>query len=158
MLMYSHISERLQIRPTGFYQSSLYADKTADLAFDRHLNTNAHTLCSFNVEETIWFNMTFGTLECFEEIVLIQAAMDDGRLRMDDTKVLVVNSTSGEEYLCGMLKTREGETIEDQTYKIPCSGTCGDEVKLTLKSQGQDHGACIHVKEIYVFGIGPGLY
>ena len=151
--MYSHISERLQIRPTKISQSSLYEDMKADLAFDRDLNTHAHTKCSSNVDEIIKFKITFGTRECFEEIVLIQAAQDWAASRMNDTKVLVVNSTAGEEYLCGMLKTRKGE---DQTYEIPCSGACGDEVRLTVKSQGKE--ACIHIKEIYVFGIGPGLY
>ena len=100
--------------------------------------------------------MKFRTLHCFKEIVLIQAAKDETRKRMDDTKVLVFNTKTDKEHLCGKLTTRDGVTIQDQTYKIPCSMECGDEVKLTVRKETEH--ACIHLKEIKVFGfLAPGL-
>ena len=100
--------------------------------------------------------MKFRTLHCFEEIVLIQAAKDETRKRMDDTEVLVVNTKTEKVYPCGKLTTREGESIQEQTYKIPCSMECGDEVKLTVQKETEH--ACIHLKEIKVFGfLAPGL-
>ena len=69
----------------------------------------------------------------------------------------VVNTKTGSEYLCGLLKIGNVYTVEGQTYKIPCSMKCGDEVKVNVRGEGRQ--ACIHLIEINAFGISaPGLF
>ena len=77
--------------------------------------------------------------------------------RMDDTKVWILNSKRGSKSLCGLLKTGYVYTLEGQTYKIPCSMECGDEVKLTVWGAGRE--ACIYLTEISAFGLfAPGSF
>ena len=123
------------------------------------MNTNSHTNCGCNTK--IWFKMRFkNALTCFRDIVLIQAALNrEYASRMDETAVWVVNTKTGSEYLCGLLKTGNVYTIEGQTYKIPCCMKCGDEVKLTVRGEGRE--VCIYLREINAFGISapvPGLF
>ena len=52
---------------------------------------------------------------------------------------------------CGVIYTRAGPTLTDQTYNISCNGFHGDKVRLTLNnSVGETHP--LHIAEIYVLG------
>ena len=76
---------------------------------------------------------------------------------MEDMKVIIVNTDTNEESLCGMLKMRSEESVHGQTYKIPCDMKCGDEVKLTVYHGTGDYenAASIHMAEITAY-IMPG--
>ena len=153
--------EGANIEPVEVSQSSTYTGQDnkfgPHLAIDGYIDTNSHTNCGSNID--IWFKMRFkNALTCFRDIVLIQAAMNRNHAsRMDGTAVWVVNTKTGSEYLCGLLKTGNVYTVEGQTYKIPCSMKCGDEVKVTVR--GKSREACIYLREINAFGISePGLF
>jgi hypothetical protein len=82
-------------------------------------------------------------------------------MRMEDTKVFVINEGVGREHLCGVLKVRWQTvwSLEGQTYKIRCNLLCGDKVKLTVRhDQGEyDIEGCIHMKEIMAYETGYTL-
>ena len=96
--------------------------------------------------------MKFDDVFCFSDVVIINSEQNIHAYRMDDTKVLVVNSDTGDESLCGVLKVSDVLTIEGQTYRIPCDLKCGDEVKLTLRHESKP--VCIHIWEITAFQTG----
>jgi hypothetical protein len=103
--------------------------------------------------ELHWFKMKFDALCCFNEVVLIQFLNNNNAYRMQDTNVLVVNSKTGSEKLCGVLKVRSVWTIEGQTYRIACGLKCGDEIKLTVQ-QEKNNPVCIHMREITAIHTG----
>ena len=72
---------------------------------------------------------------------------------MHDAKVFVVNNDSQNESLCGILRIRDVEGIEGQTYDIPCDMKCGNEVKLSVyHGTGKyKRSACITMAEIMAY-------
>ena len=125
----------------------------AGLAIDGRLDTGSHTNCAWDTD--IWYKMKFHAVYCFSEIVIIQSHDNVYAYRMQDTKVIVINTATNTESLCGVLKVRNVYTVEGQTYKIPCDLKCGDEVKLTVRhDKSRDWlQACIHMREIRAFQI-----
>ena len=103
--------------------------------------------------------MKFDSVYCFSDVVIINSHADAYTARMDDTKVLVVNTKTGTKGLCGVLKVSDVLTIEGQTYRIPCDLKCGDEVKLTVRHDKEKYhiNACIHMREIVAFHKGMWL-
>ena len=72
--------------------------------------------------------------------------------RLNTTVVEVVYGDQ-EARECGIIYTRAGPTLTDQTYNISCNGFHGDKVRLTLSlnnSVGNPEPLCI--AEIYVLG------
>ena len=71
---------------------------------------------------------------------------------MEDTNVFVVNSKTGTESLCGVLKISSKKTLKSQTYTIPCDQKCGDEIVLKVRhDKGKyEKPGCIHMREIKV--------
>ena len=74
--------------------------------------------------------------------------------RMQDTNVLVVNSETKAESLCGILDVSSVHTQEGQTYSISCGGACGDGVKLKLRHDRSKYKyrGCVHMIEITAYG------
>ena len=142
------------VKPSAVFQSSTFGTDAVDHAVDGDLETRSHTSCAWNTD--LWYKMKFEAVYCFSHIGIIQSQLNDYAKRMDDTKVFVMNTQTGVEGLCGVLKVGAGETISKQTYNIPCDWKCGDEVKLTLRHDtGQyDYLACIHMKELMAFTTG----
>ena len=127
----------------------------AEYATDGDLNSISETQGGWNID--LWFKMKFDEVFCFFEVVIIQAKLNWYYAnRMQDLKVFVVNTDTGIDNLCGVLKISSDYTIEGQTYKIPCHLKCGNEVKLTLRhDRGSNSvGAVIHMREIMAFGAG----
>ena len=147
------ISDGAKLKPVAVSQSSTYTGDDNEfgpsLAVDGNMDTRSHTNCGSNKE--IWFKIIFRTFYCIRDTVFTQSATDGSSIRIDETKVWVVNSKRGSEHLCGQLRTGTVYTLEGQTYRIPCGMKCGDEVKLTLL--GEDRTACIFLNEISVFGL-----
>ena len=125
----------------------------AAFAVDGDLTTSSHTECAWNTD--LWYKMEFDGIYCFSDVVIINyiGHVDNNKYRMRDTKVLVINTDTGTESLCGVVKATGIQTIEGYTYRIPCDLQCGDEVKLTVRhDNGQYYNkACIHMKEITTF-------
>ena len=145
------------MKPSTASQSSTYRnnnDVKAMFAIDGDLSTQAHTSCVKNTE--LWYKMKFDEVYCFSDVVIINSKQDKWADRMDDTKVFVLNTKTGTESLCGVLKVSDVQTIEGQTYRIPCDLKCGDEVKLTVRhDMGKyDRAACIHMTEILAYHTG----
>ena len=146
-----------QVKPSTVFQSSTLFwqgnAKEAGDAIDGDLTTISHTVPARNAD--VWFKMKFDTFQCFSNVVIIQSHWDQWAVRMDDTNVFVVNTKTGTESLCGVLKVSDVMTIEGQTYRIPCDLKCGDEVKLTVRHDSKyEKDACIHMKEITTFHQG----
>ena len=97
--------------------------------------------------------MKFDAIHCFSEIVIMNDKLNENAYRMQDLKVFVVNTKTGTESLCGVLKMREVWTVEGQTYKISCDLKCGNEVKLTVRHNSGEYNnlACIHMSEIKAY-------
>ena len=132
-------------------QSSTKGSGLAEKATDNDLTFSSHTQCSQDRE--IWYRMSFGAVYCFTEIVIINSHWGGFRYRMEDMKVLVVNTDTNKESLCGILKIRSEQSVHGQTYKISCDMKCGDEVKLTVYHGTGDYNydACIHMREIMAY-------
>ena len=126
----------------------------AERAIDGDRTTKSHSKCVWDSD--VWYKMKFDAVYCFSEIDIIQSHLNENAYRMDDAKLLAVDSKTGTESLCGVIKVSDVLTIEGQTYRIPCDLKCGDEVKLTVRhDMGKyDRAACIHMTEIIVFHKG----
>ena len=154
------ISGKAQALPTSVSQSSTYVYtetgdiKKAENAIDGDLKTFAHTKCAWDTD--VWYKMKFDAVYCFSDVVIINSKLNEYANRMDEAKVLVINTETGAESLCGVLKVTDVMTIEGQTYRIPCDLKCGDEVKVTLRHDKDKyrHEACIHMNEISAFHKG----
>ena len=142
------------VKPSTVSQSSTFDSQAAGGAVDGNLVTFSHAYCASTSD--MWYKMEFKAVYCFSHIGIIQSHLNFNAKRMDDTKVFVINTQTGVEGLCGVLKVVADETISKQTYNIPCDWKCGDEVKLTLRHDtGQyDYSACIHMKELMAFTTG----
>ena len=138
------------VKPTTVSQINNYETRTAERAIDGNLNTHSHTDCAWDTD--LWYKMKFDAVYCFSDVVIINSHTNDYSARMDDTEVFVVNTKTGTESLCGVLKVSDVLTIDGQTYRIPCDLKCGDEVKLTLRHESQP--VCIHTWEIMAFLTG----
>ena len=127
--------------------------RKAELAVDGDMSTWSHTKCAWSID--LWFKMKFSAVFCFSEVVIIQSHDSYYSARMQDTKVFVINTKTGTEHLCGVLKIRDVRTTEGQTYKINCDLKCGDEVKLKVRHDKSQYGqeGCIHIKEITAFRV-----
>ena len=130
----------------------------ANRAIDGNMETKSHTKCAWNTD--LWYKMDFDDVYCLSEVVIFQSHTESwNAYRMQDTKVFTVNSNTGVESLCGILKVREDWTLEGQTYRIPCN-SCGDGIKLTLRHSRSDydHDGCIHMKEIKALKRGQCIF
>jgi hypothetical protein len=138
-------------------QSTTYFEKIpfhAERAVDDNLVTISHTMCAWNTD--VWYNMNFDDVYCFSEIWINKAKDNEYRLRMHDTKVFVVNTTTKSQALCGKLALNGAGNQQGQPYKIRCDLKCGNQVKLTVRhDQGKyNYQACIHMREIKAFRSG----
>ena len=96
--------------------------------------------------------MKFDAIHCFSEIVIMNDKLNENAYRMQDLKVFVVNTKTGSESLCGVLKVRNIWTIEGQTYKIPCDLKCGDEVQH--ETENYNYNGRVHMRQINAFRTG----
>ena len=146
-------SVKFKAEPVSVSQISTYNRHKAENAIDGNLNTKSYTQCAWNTE--LWYKMKFDAVYCFTEVIVVQSDWNNAE-RKDDTRMLIINTGSKTESLCGVLKVNDVLTIEGQTYRIPCDLKCGDEVKLTVRhDSGKYHkDACIHMKEIEAFHTG----
>ena len=137
--------------PTLVSQSSTYGTAEARKAIDGDLTTFSNTKEAWN--KTVWYKMTFNSFYCFSEIEIINSHWGGLAFRMQDLNVLVVDSYTRSESLCGTLAMRKEQSVEGQTYRVPCDGKCGNEVKLTVYHETGDYGyrACIHMSEILAY-------
>ena len=127
----------------------------AELAIDGDINTLSHTSCAWDTD--LWYKMEFDAVYCFPEIVIMQFYQNYYSYRMQDLKVLLIDSATGTDSLCGTLRSTQVATIAGQTYKIPCDA-CGNQVQLRVRhnqseypksrAQGQTQRGCIHMREI----------
>ena len=131
----------------------------AEHAIDGNMTTASRTTCSWDSDH--WYKIKFGALYCFSTIVIVNEYTGlRSSYGIDDTNVFVVDTVKDTVYFCGVIKVRNVNTAEGQTYRIPCHGKCGDEVKLTLRHDRDKHNhkACIHMKEIKSFQGKSFLY
>ena len=149
------ISGTRPVRPLTVSQSSTLGSggsaQGAELAIDGDQYSRSNTICAWNTD--LWYKMQFDAVYCFHEVVIIQDRRNHFAYRMDGTKVIVINSRSGAESLCGVLNVINDYSPEGQTYRIPCHVKCGDEVKLTLRHNSGEYSynGCIHMEEITAF-------
>merc|ERR1719233_829682 len=65
-----------------------------------------------------------------------------------------MNRAGDESRLCGVLSSREDNSVEGQTYRISCEGKCGDGLMLVVNHHrdeyAEDSPACIHMSELGV--------
>jgi len=148
-----------KIAPASVGQISTYVPWNggccpAELAIDGDPETVSETKGEWDTD--LWFKMKFDDFFCFFEVVIIQSHLTVNAYRMQDAKVFVVNTKTGVESLCGVLKVNPVWTIEGQTYRFPCYLKCGDQVKVTVlhRSGDYDDVANIGMREITVFGVG----
>ena len=146
-------SVNFKVDPVSVSQIDTYYNEKAELAIDGDLTTKSNTNSAWDTD--LWYKMRFDAVRCFSEVVIVQAHLNSKANRMNDTKVFVVNTNTGTESLCGILKASTDLTIEGQTYRIPCNLKCGDEVKLTVRHDNgkYDNPACIHMIEIVAYHI-----
>ena len=148
----------VEVIPDSVSQSSTWGGKSreAEAAIDGDLATNSHTQCVWDTD--LWYRMKFDAVYCFSEVVIMQSHLSEQNAkRMQDTNVVVVNSGTEAESLCGILEVSSVYTQEGQTYSISCDRACGDKVKLTLRhdrSQYKIEG-CIHMIEIKAYPWDP---
>ena len=147
-------SVQFKAEPVSVSQINTYSIATAEMAIDGDLTTKSNTKQAWDTD--LWYKMRFDAVRCFSEVVIVQAHLNSKANRMNDTKVFVVNTNTGTESLCGILKASTDLTIEGQTYRIPCNLKCGDEVRLTVRHDRgtYDIEACIHMIEIKAFHTG----
>ena len=147
-------SGSIQEAPKSVSQSTTLNDRIADWSIDGNITTVSFTTAAY--DKILWYKMYFEEKHCFSEIVIAQSQLGNNAYRMDDTKVSVVDTGTGSENLCGILKTKKDWTIEGQTYRIPCDLKCGNEVKLTVIHTRKTYSlpACIHMREIVAYSKG----
>ena len=149
------ISGTKAIKPSAASQSSTFAWAGTALGAKRAIDgkggSESHTRCAWNTN--LWFKMKFDAIYCFYEVIIIQDKRDHNAYRMNGAKVIVINSRSGAESLCGVLKVIEKYSLKGQTYRIPCDVKCGDEVKLTVRHNRGEYSTpgCIHMREITAY-------
>ena len=132
-------------------QSSTFETSTASLAIDGLRSTSSVTICSYDIDH--WYKMNFSAVYCFSEVVITQLeVLYKKQFRMEDTNVFVVNSKTGTESLCGVLKISSKKTLKSQMYTIPCDQKCGDEIVLKIRHDKGEYEkpGCIHMREIKV--------
>ena len=140
------------IEPVSVAQSSTFKYQgvryVAERAIDGDMNTVSHTYCAWNTD--LWYKMELDAVHCVTGIALIQSHYGLAyAFRMQDLKVILMDSTTGTESVCGTLRVRQVWTAEGQTYWIPCD-VCGDQVKLLLRHDKGEYSypACIHIREL----------
>ena len=132
-------------------QSSTRETSTASLAIDGDKSTSSVTVCSYDTDH--WYKINFDDVYCISEVIILQLENNYRKqFGMEDTNVLVVNSKTGTESLCGVLKISNKKTWYSQTYTIPCDQKSGDEIVLKVRhNEGEyEKPGCIHMKEIEV--------
>ena len=73
--------------------------------------------------------------------------------RLDKAIVLVINGRHNVS-LCGIVQVREGVNVEDQTYKISCSGAIGDGVQIrTNYTYNTRLRPSLAIYELTIYGI-----
>ena len=129
----------------------------AENAIDSDLTTTSHTNCAWDTD--LWYKIKFDAVYCFSDVFILQSHRDQNAYRMDDMEVFAVNTDTGTESRCGVLKVSDILMIEGQTYRIPCDLKCGDEVKLAVRHDRGTYkrAACIHMTEIEIFQRGLQL-
>ena len=139
--------------PATVSQISTYHKEAAHRATDGDLSTRSHTVCSWN--SVLWYKMTFNSVYCFSEVVIVQSHLNGYGYRMRGTEVYVVHTAAWGETLCGTVEVRRDWTVAGQTYRIPCHQACGDEIELRVRHDGEFyHQACIHMREIEAYTSG----
>ena len=121
---------------------------SADRAVDGEWGTKSHTKCAWSTD--IWYKMKFSESYCFDEVVIIQSLLNNNAYRWQDTQILAVDSETGEETVCGVLRVTD---VYQSEYRIPCDA-CGDMIKLRVnhpKGGKYRYKGCIHMREIQVF-------
>jgi len=128
--------------------------QSAELAIDGDMETASHTNCAWNTD--IWYKMRFDDVQCFDEVEFVNSYLNYNAFRMQDLGVYVKNSDDGEENLCEVVRIREDETVEGQTYMVSCDGKCGDSIVLRVRHDRGKYSymACIHLDEIKVHYAG----
>ena len=92
--------------------------------------------------------MNFDETHCFSEIVIINSHWGGyDRFRMNGGQVFVVGTETVE----------RGQSVEGQTYSIPCDQKCGNRVKFTVLHETGKYNTpgCIHMLEIMAYN-SPG--
>ena len=110
----------------------------------------------------MWFRTVFYTKVCFDMVKIYPSHAHSMLLRhrMDETKIFVGSRAKGTKVYCGMMDVVEGKENQE-VYTIPCNGTCGDYVELSLRYKEGVHTvpACIHLLEIETYTSScPGGY
>ena len=138
------------IEPASVSQSSTFTyHYAAERAIDGDMNTLSNTNCAWDTD--LWYKMEFDAVHCLAGIVIVQSHFGFVyAFRMQDLKVILMDSTTGTESVCGTLRVRQVWTAEGQTYWIPCDIACGDQVKLLLRHNQGDYRypGCIHIREM----------
>ena len=108
-------SAEFRIRPVSADQSGTYSDLYASKAIDGDFQTGSHTghCGSWNVN--IWFRINFESVHCFKKVEVhsMFPAGDLNAWRMHDTKVVVINTESSSENLCGIIDANIYENTAD---------------------------------------------
>ena len=130
--------------------SSVYAsDKTAESAFDGHLNTNAHSNCNREGVK-IWMRLSLSGLAVVTKVTVWPTHLTSSgyKLRFDGTKVYV-RAHGGVERYCGAVTIPNDPDISsDIICENPIIGT-----EIVFRQQKEDgEEACIHVFEVEAYG------
>ena len=101
------------IPPISVSQKGNWYGNKAYRAVDNNPDTFAHTDCGYNRD--LWYKMQFGAVHYFSEVVMDITGQGGQAKRMDDTKVHVLNTEQGTDFLCGTLKFDKNN--QDQIYR-----------------------------------------
>ena len=120
-------------------------------AVDGDMGTSSHTICGRNVEH--WFRMRFTGARCVKQVSIAQDYLDwFNKARMDHTKVVLINTLTQEEHLCGTIRLNgRDKTLVGAYHYINCSLHCGDMIQLTVMKTTEKEEGCIHIREIAVY-------
>ena len=126
-------------------QESTLDSYTAEYCIDG----NGNSLCHGHSGHDVWFEMTFEEVFCIDTVKIVAYKTDGAQHRMDKGKILVVNSSSGEETLCGVLRTRDGQ---NQVYNVECRKyVCGNKVKFSVIRTLNEYVGNIAMREITAY-------
>ena len=107
-----------------------------------------HTVAASNS----WLKIEFGQVFCIDKVKIVGYKLDGKQFEMDKGKILVLNSKTNDETLCGTLHIRDTPTREGQTYHIQCGKyMCGDQVKLSVIRADNQYDGMIAMKEMTAY-------
>ena len=130
--------------------SSIYSGTVAN-SFDGDLSSRYHSVCAKNTD--IWLRLHFSSIRCVKKVLIFQTHLSSaGKYRMDGTKVILSDTNTETDTLCGTLKISQTLNATDQLHYTDCENSCGDTILLAVNHPNTQHyEGCMHVYEVMAY-------